>query len=56
MDIKIGNILIDDYLNVKLADFSISYSYKSCEHYIKLDKMVPNALKAQKFWNVKILM
>ena len=37
LDIKIGNILIDDYLNVKLADFSISYSYKSCEHYIKLD-------------------
>ena len=35
MDIKIGNILIDDYLNVKLADFSVSYNYKSCENYIK---------------------
>ena len=37
MDIKIGNILIDDYLNVKLADFSISYSYKSCKKYIQLE-------------------
>ena len=36
MDIKIGNILIDDYLNVKLADYSVSYSYKSSKNYIQL--------------------
>ena len=36
MDIKIQNILIDDYLNVNLTDFSVSMNYKSCEKYIYL--------------------
>ena len=36
MDIKVANILIDDYLNVKLADFSVSYNYKLCKKYINL--------------------
>ena len=36
MDIKVQNILIDDYLNVTLTDFSVSMSYKSCEKYIYL--------------------
>ena len=37
MDVKIGNILIDDYLNVKLCDFSVSINYKSCDKSIILD-------------------
>ena len=36
MDIKARNILIDDYLNVKLADFSVSLDYKSCKNTINL--------------------
>ena len=36
MDIKAQNILIDDYLNVKLADFSVSLDYKSCKNTINL--------------------
>ena len=36
MDIKVQNILIDDYLNVTLTDFSVSMNYKSCKKYIYL--------------------
>ena len=36
MDIKVQNILIDDYLNVKLADFSVSLNYKFCKNTINL--------------------
>ena len=36
MDVKISNILIDDYLNIKLGDFSVSFDYKSCEKNIEL--------------------
>ena len=37
MDVKIGNILIDDYLNVKLCDFSVSINYKSFDNSIILN-------------------
>jgi serine/threonine protein kinase len=36
MDIKQQNILIDDFLNVKLTDFSVSINYKSAKDYINL--------------------
>ena len=36
MDVKISNILIDDYLNIKLGDFSVSFDYKSCKNNIEL--------------------
>ena len=36
MDIKVQNILIDDYLNVTLTDFSVSMNYKSSKKYIYL--------------------
>ena len=38
LDIKPQNVLIDDFLNVKLTDFSISYNYKSSKKYITLPK------------------
>ena len=37
MDVKINNILIDDYLNIKLCDFSVSFDYKSCGKNIELN-------------------
>ena len=36
MDIKQQNILVDDYLNVKLTDFSVSINYKYAKDYINL--------------------
>ena len=36
-DINPQNILVDDYLNFFLADFSVSLSYKSMDKYIKLN-------------------
>ena len=38
MDVKISNILVDEYLNMKLklGDFSESFYYKSCENNIRL--------------------
>ena len=36
MDIKQQNILIDDFLTVKLTDFSVSLNYKNLENYINL--------------------
>ena len=38
MDIKPQNILIDEYLNVKITDFSISLDYKNCQNNIKLSR------------------
>ena len=32
MDIKQQNVLIDDYLNIKLTDFSVSINYKNKSH------------------------
>ena len=34
MDIKQQNILIDDFLMIKLTDFSVSINYKWCKDYI----------------------
>ena len=39
MDIKHKNMLISDYLQVKLIDFSISLDYKNNKKYIQLQKM-----------------
>ena len=36
MDIKQQNVLVDDFLTVKLTDFSVSLNYKKCENDIKL--------------------
>ena len=36
MDIKQQNVLIDDYLTVKLTDFSVSLNYKNVGNYIDL--------------------
>ena len=36
MDIKQQNILIDDFLMIKLTDFSVSINYKSAKDYINL--------------------
>ena len=36
MDIKQQNILVDDFLTVKLTDFSVSLNYKKCQNYIDL--------------------
>ena len=36
MDIKQQNILIDDFLTIKLTDFSVSLNYKSSKDYINL--------------------
>jgi serine/threonine protein kinase len=36
MDIKQQNILIDDFLMVKLTDFSVSINYKLAKNYINL--------------------
>ena len=36
MDIKQQNVLVDDFLTVKLTDFSVSLNYKKCENYIDL--------------------
>lgn len=36
MDIKQQNILIDDFLMVKLTDFSVSINYRSAKNYISL--------------------
>ena len=38
LDIKPQNVLIDEFLNVKLTDFSISYNYKSSKKDITLPK------------------
>ena len=32
MDIKQQNILIDEYLNIKITDFSVSQSYENCKN------------------------
>ena len=39
LDIKPQNILIDDFLNIKVTDFSISYDYKSSQKDISLPKV-----------------
>ena len=36
MDIKQQNILVDDYLNIKLTDFSVSINYKNAKDHIDL--------------------
>ena len=36
MDIKQQNVLIDDFLTVKLTDFSVSLNYTKSDNYIKL--------------------
>ena len=36
MDIKQQNILIDEFLTIKLADFSVSINYRNEKNYIKL--------------------
>ena len=36
MDIKQQNVLIDDYLNVKVTDFSVSIPFDKKQEYIKL--------------------
>lgn len=36
MDIKQQNVLVDDFLNIKLTDFSVSINYKSAKQYINL--------------------
>lgn len=36
MDVKQQNILIDDFLTVKLTDFSVSINYKNAKDYINL--------------------
>ena len=38
MDIKKQNILVDEFLNVRLTDFSVSLNYKECEKQIHLLK------------------
>lgn len=38
-DIKPQNILVDDYLNFFLNDFSVSLSYKSIDEYIELNRV-----------------
>ena len=36
MDIKQQNVIVDDFLNVKLTDFSVSLNYKNIKNYIDL--------------------
>ena len=54
MDIKQQNILIDDFLSIKLTDFSVSLKYKSAKDYINLPMvgtcyyMSPEVLKKKK--------
>ena len=54
MDIKHKNMLINDYLQVKLIDFSISLDYKNNKKYIQLPKigtfdyMSPEVLNCEK--------
>ena len=36
MDIKQQNVLVDDFLNIKLTDFSVSINYKLAKQYINL--------------------
>lgn len=39
LDIKQQNVLIDQYLNVKLTDFSVSLNYKGVKEYIDLERV-----------------
>ena len=54
MDIKQQNILIDDFLTIKLTDFSVSLKYKYAKDYINLPMvgtcyyMSPEVLKRKK--------
>ena len=54
MDIKQQNILIDDFLSIKLTDFSVSINYKSAKDYIDLPMvgtcyyMSPEVLKKKR--------
>ena len=38
MDIKKQNILVDEFLNVRLTDFSVSLNYKECQNKIELPR------------------
>ena len=55
MDIKEQNILIDDYLNIKLSDFSVSYDYKSYDKKIKLSNNGTKCCRSPEVLEEKII-
>ena len=55
MDIKQQNVLVDDYLNIKLTDFSVSISYKN-KNKISLPKVGTSYYMSPEVLNKKTIL